>query len=439
MAKSTFQSLVFVATLRLGLAAPIFDDLEPRRNYIAEAGLSITDNFHPLIRVPLNREALLHPPFPIAHDDTENRQAGTGTDHIKAIPLQTEYLMQVGIGGSNWSMIPDTGSSDTWLMSSAYQCLDRSHAPQSQLYCNFGPSYGGEFSGGKISDQHMNITYGGGDSLNGDFGYADVTVAGITVPRQQMSLVTSASIRGNGLFSGILGLGLRGLTTAYLGTDPSKDNDANAARYPPLVETMSLNGTVSPVFSIAMSRDDDRSFISFGGVPPAVKTGEFATTPISKISISGKPAEYLYYGLRPESVTFNNTETASNWTKPTLMIVDTGTTLAYFPRDVADNISSLFSPPAEYYGSGTYVVQCDAIPPTVEIGIGGKKLRIDPSSLILPETRTPEFDADYCTTGIARGSGTYILGDVFLQELLVVFDVSDKKEMKFAQRTDKVG
>lgn len=92
---------------------------------------------------------------------------------------------------------------------------------------------------------------------------------------------------------------------------------------------------------------------------------------------------------------------------------------------------------AQYYGSGTYTVPCDAVPPTVEFGLGGKKFRIDPSSLILPETRVPEFDADYCTTGIARGSGTYILGDVFLQEMLVVFDVSDKKEMKFAQRVDK--
>ncbi|KAI1853608.1 hypothetical protein JX266_001592 [Neoarthrinium moseri] len=438
MARHLFQGLVWSLALALCAAAPTQDELEPRRNYIAEAGLSVTENYHPLIRVPLDRESLKTSRFPEVQDGLDARQLGPGTDHIKAIPLQTQYLMQVGIGGSNWSMIPDTGSSDTWLMSSTFQCLDRSHQLQAQGYCNFGPSYKGGYSGGKITGQHMNISYGGGDSLNGDFGYADVTVAGIKVPKQQMSLVTSASIRGNGLFSGILGLGMRGLTTAYLGTDPTKDSDANAARYAPLVETLGLNTTVKPIFSVAMSRNDNRSFISFGGVPPDVKTGEFATIPIAQISLNGKPREYLYYGLRPESVTFNNTQTHSNWTKPGLMIVDTGTTLNYFPRDVADNINSLFSPPAEYYGSGTYVVQCDAAPPTVEVGIGGKQFRIDPSSLILPETRQAEFDADYCTTGIARGSGTYILGDVFLQELLVVFDVSDKKEMKFAQRVDKV-
>ncbi|ETS77156.1 hypothetical protein PFICI_11030 [Pestalotiopsis fici W106-1] len=437
----------------LSAAVPVLTDPEPRRNFIAEAGLAVTDNYHPLIRVPLGRDDLLQQQHYAddQDDDLGPRQlgpgSGSGTDHVRAIPTQTEYLMQVGVGGANWSMIPDTGSSDTWLMSSAYQCLDRSHAAQAQTYCNFGPLYPGAFSGGKIAGQHMNITYGGGDSLNGDFGYADVTVAGLTVPNQQISLVTSASIRGNGLMSGILGLGLRGLTTAYLGTDPSADGDANAERYPPLVETMSVNGTISPVFSVAMSRNDSRSFISFGGVPPSIKTGEFATVPISKsidlmsaylqISINHKTPEYLYYGLKPESVTFNNTETSSNWTQPGLMIVDTGTTLTYLPKDVADGIANLFSPPAQYYGSGTYTVPCDATPPTVNVGLGGKKFSIDPSSLILPETRMPEFDADYCTIGIARGSGTYILGDVFLQEMLVVFDVSDKKEMKFAQRVDK--
>lgn len=168
-------------------AAPVQDDAgggggeETRRNSVAEAGLSVTDNFHHLVRVPLDRNSLMIPGFD-DHDEewfaggnglTLTRRQVPGTDYIKAIPLQTQYLMQVGIGGSNWSMIPDTGSSDTWLMSSNFQCMDRAHQLQAQTYCNFGPSYKGGFSGGKIAGQHMNITYGGGDSLNGDFGYEE--------------------------------------------------------------------------------------------------------------------------------------------------------------------------------------------------------------------------------------------------------------------------
>lgn len=96
-----------------------------------------------------------------------------------------------------------------------------------------------------------------------------------------MSLVTSASIRGNGIFSGILGLGMRGLTTSYTGSNPANDSPATAKEYAPLVETMSKK--IAPLFSVAMSRDDNRSFISFGGVPPNVTTGEFATTPIRQV------------------------------------------------------------------------------------------------------------------------------------------------------------
>lgn len=175
MDKYTGLFLVGSLLAASSVAVPLDIGLDSRRNFIAEAGLAVTDNYHPLIRNPLSRGALLDQ-RPYGDDQVDllsSRQSGSGTDHVRAIPTQTEYLMQVGVGGANWSMVPDTGSSDTWLMSSSYQCLDRSHAAQAQAYCNFGPSYPGAFSGGKIAGQHMNISYGGGDSLNGDFGYAE--------------------------------------------------------------------------------------------------------------------------------------------------------------------------------------------------------------------------------------------------------------------------
>jgi hypothetical protein len=100
------------------------------------------------------------------------------------------------------------------------------------------------------------------------------------------------------LFSGILGLGMRGLTTAYHGTDPTQDNDSTLTTYAPLVETMSNNNSGSSIFSVAMSRDDNRSFISFGGVPPNVKTGEFATIPISQVRRTLKVGVCMAIGMK---------------------------------------------------------------------------------------------------------------------------------------------
>ncbi|KAK8111809.1 aspartic-type endopeptidase-like protein [Apiospora kogelbergensis] len=435
MTRYALQRLLSWLMIQVVLTAPLKDSLTTR-DILAEESLVVTDTYFPLSRIPPTRDDLQTSRFQgQTEDGLQVRQTGPGTAPLRAIPKQTQYLMSVGIGGRNWSMIPDSGSADTWLMSSTFQCLDRSHNQQDQIACNFGPSFTGNFSGGRIADEHMNISYGGGDSLNGDMGYEDITVAGITIPKQQMSLVTSASIRGNGIFSGILGLGMRGLTTSYTGSNPANDSPATAKEYAPLVETMSKK--IAPLFSVAMSRDDNRSFISFGGVPPNVTTGEFATTPIRQMSMNGGPKHYIYYGIMPDNMKVSNTEANQTWPRPVGMLVDTGTTLNYFPADVAQAINDLFVPPAVYGGEGTFAVRCDAVPPRVEIGIGGKAIPINPSNLILPETKQSTPDGDYCISGVAANAGLSILGDAFLEELLVVFDVSDKKQMKFAQRTDK--
>ena len=105
-----------------------------------------------------------------------------------------------------------------------------------------------------------------------------MTVANVTVPQQQISLVDVASFDGDEVSSGILGLGLRGLTSAYRGSNHE------AVPYSPLVETMGASGAADPVVSFAMSRDESRSYIAFGGVPP-VETGEYTAVPIQKVGL----------------------------------------------------------------------------------------------------------------------------------------------------------
>jgi hypothetical protein len=59
----------------------------------------------------------------------------------------------------------------------------------------------------------------------------------------------------------------------------------------------------------------------------------------------------------------------------------------------------------------------------------------DPSSLILPELK--HNATGMCVTGfMAKRSEPFILGDVFLQGMVTVFDISEKMEMRFAKRLD---
>lgn len=110
-----------------------------------------------------------------------------------------------------------------------------------------------------------------------------------------------------------------------------------------------------------------------------------------------------------------------------------------FPREVATAINAAYAPKGRQESSTTWSVPCDATPPTLEVFIGGKAIRTHPSSMILPETEYDDGSGSppRCLSGIGAGQpGSYILGDTFMQEIVAVFDVSEKMELKFAQRTD---
>jgi hypothetical protein len=117
------------------------------------------------------------------------------------------------------------------------------------------------------------------------------------------------------------------------------------------------------------------------------------------------------------------------------MLVDSGTTINLFPREVAAAINAAYSPSGTQQSSMVWSVPCNAKPPTLDIVIGGKPIRTHPSSMILPKTELN--GSNRCLSGIGAGQpGSYILGDTFMQEIVAVFDVSEKMELKFAQRTD---
>ncbi|KAH9901985.1 acid protease [Xylariomycetidae sp. FL2044] len=353
-----------------------------------------------------------------------------GVDTLRAELNQVEYIMEVGIGAEKYYMISDTGSSDTWIVQEGYRCLDPYYGREvDQAECNFGPQFIGDFPSGKIEDQNLNISYLSGDYLNGAMGFADITVANVTVPKQQFSLVNVAAFEGDGVSSGILGLGLRGFTASFTGSDPSQDGLDNLVNYSPLVETMGASQVADPILSFAMSRDESRSFIAFGGVPP-VPTGEYTTG-----TLTSGATDYFYYDIKIDSMNWNSSTLSQVATNLPNHLVDSGTTINLFPSNVAAAINAAYSPKATQEDSMVWSVPCDATPPSLDIVIGGKAIRTHPSSMILSETAAP--GSNLCLSGIgAEQSGSYILGDTFMQEIVAVFDVSERMELKFAQRTD---
>jgi hypothetical protein len=153
------------------------------------------------------------------------------------------------------------------------------------------------------------------------------------VPKQQISLTTQGHWSGDLLTSGILGMGLPGLTDAYVGEVTGPSDPRNVVPYLPLVSTVA-NQLSNGIFSLALHRTHSQSFLSWGGVPPDVKTtGEWATTPLKKLQLRDGTSEYLYYQIAVDKMSWTSTNDSYSGvdSKPPEYIVDSGTTLNYLP------------------------------------------------------------------------------------------------------------
>ena len=72
------------------------------------------------------------------------------------------------------------------------------------------------------------------------------------------------------------------------------------------------------------------------------------------------------------------------------------------------------------------------MPPSFSFIIDGVEFPISPKDLIYPDLVDPL--TGYCAVGMSTGgTGPYILGDVFLQNVVAVFDVGGAK-MRFYSR-----
>lgn len=81
---------------------------------------------------------------------------------------------------------------------------------------------------------------------------------------------------------------------------------------------------------------------------------------------------------------------------------------------------------------GAYFTACDAQAPSFAVILKGVRYYINPVDLIYREMVDPL--TGLCMTGVASGgTGPYILGDVFMQNVLAVFDVGNA-QMRFMSR-----
>ncbi|KAK3906142.1 aspartic peptidase domain-containing protein [Staphylotrichum tortipilum] len=346
----------------------------------------------------------------------------------------TQYAVDALFNGHQMSLLIDTGSSDTWAVQRNFHCVDYSGEFLPQETCGFGATYPETFQYGRTDPEtHMFIQYGDGEVVTGPMGFSDITIGNITAKKQQVCLANTAYWYGNNYTSGLIGLAFPALTNAYLGDDMDHE-PGNQVQYSPLFTTMVNEGLVDPIFSIAIDRNASSGMLAFGGVAPAsgLDLSKTATLDMIITNVIASPeaaSQYSFYTIIPDGWYYDQTTN----TKKIPYIVDSGTTLNYLPSNLADAINSAFNPPAVYmWMYGAYFTSCDAIVPQVAVLLDGKKFNISPVDLLYRTLVDPL--TGLCMTAIADGgSGPYILGDAFMQNALVVFDVGEAK-MRFVPR-----
>jgi hypothetical protein len=130
------------------------------------------------------------------------------------------YIANVTLAGKVFSLIIDTGSSDTWVASSKFQCDDpNTYAPIPVQQCGFGPFYNQSASKSFQSINHdFDVYYSGGEFLEGIMGTELFGIGGVSrgqVPsatvRQTIGVVNEGYWFGDGISSGLMGLGFPAL------------------------------------------------------------------------------------------------------------------------------------------------------------------------------------------------------------------------------------
>lgn len=322
------------------------------------------------------------------------------------------------------------------------------------------------------------MVYGIG-SVNGTYATDTVSVGGVSVQNQQFGLGTSTSdiltnptvVGGGGgggtssnndnnpIANGILGLGYPALTASAtkLGTtyNPFVFN---------LVEQNLIQQHLFSVYMNSASADGWAGEVIFGGVDSSKYTGNLTYVPVAQISTSTTPLKkragnnnYYYWMVHGQGIQVSSNDNHSSAQislsgDSAAFVIDTGTTLTYFPNSMADQIASALVGNDGYAldsSSQTYIVECKKAAQqgtTLELQISDSSsassnpltIAVPVSQLVIPLDSNSIDTSMSCMLGIAplgsshqssssSSSNMILIGDSVLRTAYLVFDIGNNQ------------
>ncbi|TFK76153.1 acid protease [Pluteus cervinus] len=300
--------------------------------------------------------------------------------------------ISVGTPAVTYTVDFDTGSSDLFLPGSNCKSTCNGHT-------KYDPS---KSSTSADRSKTFSLAYGDGSTVSGEQYTDTVTLGGLTATKQVLGAAKQYS---SGFESsqfppdGLLGMGFQSISVY----------NSN-----PVFQSLIAQGkTTSPEFSFKLSSSGSELFV--GGVDSSLAKGSTTYVPVTQQG---------YWQVNLDSLTVNNKKVASSLSA----IIDTGTTLII--GDSASVKAFYAAIPgskdaSQTIGQGYYTIPCNSVP-TPSLTFGGTTFAVSPSVFNLGQLQAGSSD---CVGGInaVDGLGFWVVGDVFLQNVLTTFDVGNAR------------
>lgn len=317
--------------------------------------------------------------------------------------MNLNYPLQVGVGtpATTFSLLVDTGSSNTWV--------------------GAGKAFVKTSSSVQTSDR-VAVTYGSGDFSGTEFTDTVTLGNGLTITKQSIGVASESD--GFSGVDGIIGIGPVDLTLDTLSPD-------TRSTIPTVTDNLFSQGIITSnlvavSFEPTTSLTSTNGELTFGGTDSSKFTGAITFTPITTTSPASE-----FWGIS-QSIKLGSTNILST----TVGIVDTGTTLILLSTNgfnayqratgaVQDNATGLLRLTTTQFASlqslsfliggttFTLTANAQAWPRALNTAIGGNTNSV---YLIVNSLGTPS------------GEGLdFINGQTFLERFYSVFDTANKR------------
>ncbi|KAF7375757.1 Acid protease [Mycena sanguinolenta] len=367
---------------------------------IAERAKTINKHRNNLLNLQKNKGVQLSIREPaVVPADVAERLLKRGSEKLTDQDDDEEWTGSVSVGTPAQKFVIDfdTGSSDLWIPSSS--CSSSTCSGKSK-YKASSSSTSSKKSG------TFSIEYGDQSTVSGPIYTDTVAVAGTTVKNQYFSPVTTLSSEFEDDPAGTI-LGLAFASISNLNENPFFINAANAGDFE------------ANQFSFYLASSGSELYI--GGTDEDKYTGD-----IEFVSVDSSNGFWQATGGKAKvgsTTVLTGIET----------IIDSGTTLAYGSSSAIKKIFAKVSGSKLYDSeNGLYSFPCSSVP-EISFNYGGQDWTISADNFNLGQT---ESGSSQCVaalgeTDLGFGDDVLLLGDAFMKNMYVVFDL-DQEAVGFA-------